>query len=140
MSGCLLPPLRRWLGSTRRQNSERPCGTPCRIVHRNESRAISSLCRATLSVTSERLPGLPGSSPIPSSSSLLAFTSQLRPLPSTGVTRLHRYYEPLRHPKRPGLSLARFRLILDRDHHLGLPVLRLVTFAYMPSPLPRQDW
>ena len=33
-----------------------------------------------------------------------------RPLPSTGVTRLRRYYGPLRHPKRPGLSLAGVRL------------------------------
>jgi hypothetical protein len=32
--------------------------------------------------------------------------AELRPLPSTGVTRLPRYYEPLRHPKAPGLSLA----------------------------------
>ena len=29
-----------------------------------------------------------------------------RPLPSAGVTRLRRYYGPLRHPKRPSLSLA----------------------------------
>jgi hypothetical protein len=36
---------------------------------------------------------------------------QLRPLPSTGVTRLRRYCEPLRHPKRPGLSLTSCRLI-----------------------------
>jgi hypothetical protein len=37
---------------------------------------------------------------------------QLRPLPSTGVTRrLRRYYEPLRHPSRPGLSLASCQLI-----------------------------
>jgi hypothetical protein len=36
---------------------------------------------------------------------------QLRPLPSTGVTRLRRYYEPLRHPTRPGLSLASCQLI-----------------------------
>jgi len=35
----------------------------------------------------------------------------LRPLPSTGVTRLRRYYEPLRHPTRPGLSLASCQLI-----------------------------
>src|SRR5262249_33024585 len=35
---------------------------------------------------------------------------ELRPLPSTGVNRLPRYYEPLRHPKRPGLSLAGVRL------------------------------
>src|SRR5499433_2678954 len=36
---------------------------------------------------------------------------QLRPLPSTGVTRLRRYYEPLRHPSRPGLSLTSCQLI-----------------------------
>src|ERR1700739_965375 len=66
--------LRRSLGSIRRQNSARPCGTPCRKAHRNENQAISSLCRATPSVTSERFPGLLGSSPIPLSSSLLAFT------------------------------------------------------------------
>jgi hypothetical protein len=35
---------------------------------------------------------------------------ELRPLPSTGVTRLRRYYGPLRHPKRPGLSLTGVRL------------------------------
>ena len=34
-----------------------------------------------------------------------------RLLPSPGVTRLHRYNEPLRHPKRPGLSLASCQLI-----------------------------
>src|ERR1035438_10576315 len=33
------------------------------------------------------------------------------PLPSTGVTRPPRYYEPLRHPIRPGLSLASCQLI-----------------------------
>ena len=36
---------------------------------------------------------------------------QLKPLPSAGVTRLPRYYEPLRHPSRPGLSLASCQLI-----------------------------
>src|ERR1019366_8348486 len=64
-----------------RQNSERLCGTPCRTEHRSESQAISSLCRATLSVTSERLPELLGSSPIPLSSSLLAFASNSGPFP-----------------------------------------------------------
>ncbi|HKU26415.1 MAG TPA: hypothetical protein VJQ54_13155, partial [Candidatus Sulfotelmatobacter sp.] len=33
------------------------------------------------------------------------------PLPSTGIARLHQYYESLRHPKRPGLSLTSCRLI-----------------------------
>src|SRR5262249_50721316 len=48
---------------------------------------------------------------------------ELRPLPSTGITRLHRYCRPLRHPKPPGPSLAGDRL-LKLKHALGLPVLR----------------
>jgi hypothetical protein len=36
---------------------------------------------------------------------------KLRPLPSPGITRLQRYYEPLRHPSAPGLSLTGVRLI-----------------------------
>src|SRR5712692_9187861 len=35
---------------------------------------------------------------------------EVRPLPSPGVTRPHRYYEPVRRPTRPGLSLAGARL------------------------------
>src|SRR6516165_2422691 len=41
---------------------------------------------------------------------------QLKPLPSTGVTRLHRYYEPLRHPSRPGLSLTSCQLIYSERY------------------------
>ena len=32
------------------------------------------------------------------------------------ASRLHRYYEPLRHPRRPGRSLASCQLIQNRDH------------------------
>ena len=46
---------------------------------------------------------------------------ELGPLSSTGVTRLPRYYEPVRHPRRPGLSLAGVRLG-SRFPPLGLPV------------------
>ena len=53
---------------------------------------------------------------------------ELRPLPSPGVTRLQRYYEPLRHPKAPGLSLAGVRLIIA-DHARGLPVLRALSLC-----------
>ena len=49
---------------------------------------------------------------------------ELRPLPSPGVTRLHRYYEPLRHPAAPGPSLTGIRLVVP-DHATGLPVLRM---------------
>src|SRR5215831_16509726 len=36
----------------------------------------------------------------------------MRPLHSTGITRLPRYYEPLRHPIRPGLPLTSCQLIV----------------------------
>jgi hypothetical protein len=48
---------------------------------------------------------------------------ELTPLPSPGITRLQRYYEPLRHFSAPGLSLTVVRLILP-DHALGFRVAR----------------
>src|SRR5258706_2747920 len=53
---------------------------------------------------------------------------ELRSLPSTGVTRLPRYYEPLRHPRAPSLSLTGFRLVIA-DHALGLPVFRALSLC-----------
>jgi hypothetical protein len=53
---------------------------------------------------------------------------ELRSLPSTGVTRLPRYCEPLRHPKAPDLSLAGVRLVIA-DHAMGLPVLRTLSLC-----------
>ena len=35
---------------------------------------------------------------------------EVRLLSSTGVTRRHQYYKPVRHPKRPGLLLTEFQL------------------------------
>jgi len=114
--------------------------TPCRTERRSEIWAIPSLCRATPSATSEHLVELLGSSPIPRSVVASCVSFQLRPLPSAGVTQLHRYYEPLRHPTRPGLSLASCQLIhtaitagTSRVAHGSL-----CHFAYMPSPIPRQ--
>src|SRR5262249_46569580 len=49
-------------------------------------------------------------------------------LPSPGVTRLPRYYEPLRLPAAPGLSLAGIRLIIP-DHAVGSPVLRTLSLC-----------
>src|SRR5271156_7246431 len=46
---------------------------------------------------------------------------ELRSLPSTGITRLQRYYEPLRHPKAPGLSLAGVRLLNRLSTSRGFP-------------------
>ncbi len=50
-----------------------------------------------------------------------------RPLPSAGVTRPLRYYEPHRHPRCPGLSLTGVLLRVTRPHRLGFPVLRLIS-------------
>src|ERR1700704_4271089 len=63
---------------------------------------------------------------------------EVRPLPSAGVTRLQRYYGPLRLPKRPGLSLAGVRLA-HAATAWGLPCCVRSPCADMPSPLPRRD-
>ena len=51
------------------------------------------------------------SSSIPSVFVASCVSFQLRPLPSTGITRLRQYCGPLRHPIRPGLALASCQLI-----------------------------
>ena len=53
---------------------------------------------------------------------------KLRSLPSTGITRLQWYYEPLRHPEAPGLSLTGLRLVVA-DRALGLPVFRALSLC-----------
>jgi hypothetical protein len=65
----------------------------------------------TPSATSENNLGVIRLSPISLSVVASCVRLQLKPLPSTGVTRLRRYYEPLRHPSQPGLSLASCQLI-----------------------------
>ena len=103
--------LRHWPCNSRKRKPERLVDTPCRTERRSEIWAIPSLCRATPSATSERLVELLGSSPIFLSFVASCVSFQLRLLPSTGITRLHRYCEPLRHPSRPGLSLASCQFI-----------------------------
>ena len=85
------------------------------------------LSRATPSAVSEHCLELIGC-PISMSFTTYCVCLELRSLPSTGITRLQRYYEPLRHPKAPGLSLTGFRLVLA-DHALGLPVLRALSLC-----------
>src|SRR5665648_296462 len=86
-----------------------------------------SLSRATPSAVSEHSPEFIGC-PISRSFTTYCVCLELRSLPSTGVTRLQRYYEPLRHPKAPGLSLAGVRLVVA-DHALGLPVFRALSLC-----------
>src|SRR5258707_1291172 len=86
-----------------------------------------TLSRATPSAASEHLLELIGC-PISKSLTTCCVCLELRSLPSTGVTRLPRYYEPLRHPRAPSLSLTGFRLVIA-DHALGLPVLRTLSLC-----------
>ena len=85
------------------------------------------LSRATPSAVSEHLSEFIGC-PISRSVTTYCVCLELRSLPSTSVTRLPRYYEPLRHPKAPGLSLAGFRLVIA-DHALGFPVFRALSLC-----------
>jgi len=86
-----------------------------------------TLARATPSAASEHLSELIGF-PISRSFTTYCVCLELRSLPSTGITRLQRYYEPLRHPRAPSLSLTGFRLVIA-DHALGLPVLRTLSLC-----------
>src|ERR1700710_2236755 len=63
-----------------------------------------TLSRATPSAASGHLLELIGF-PISRSFTTYCVCLELRSLPSTGVTRLPRYYEPLRHPRAPSLEL-----------------------------------
>ena len=85
------------------------------------------LSRATPSAVSEHSSELIGC-PISRSFTTYCVCLELRSLPSTGITRLQRYYEPLRHPRAPGLSLTGVRLVIA-DHALGLPVLRALSLC-----------
>src|SRR5438132_1601784 len=86
-----------------------------------------TLSRATPSAASGHLAELIGC-PISRSFTTYCVCLELRSLPSTGITRLQRYYEPLRHPRAPGLSLTGFQLVIA-DHALGLPVLRALSLC-----------
>src|ERR1700729_1055147 len=86
--------------------------------------------RATPSAASEHHLELIGC-PISISFAMFCVCLELRPLPSTRVTRFPRYYEPLRHPRAPGLSLTGVRLVLSSLTwpRLGLPVLRALSLC-----------
>src|SRR5208283_4261827 len=100
-------------------------GAPSRIPElprRSDNRLLPSLSRVTPSAASEHFSELLGC-PISRSLTACCVCLELRPLPSTAITRLPRYYAPLRHPSAPSLSLAGVRLIIP-DHASGFPVLR----------------
>src|SRR5208337_444822 len=104
-----------------------PRGRSCHTEHKSGNRLQPSLSRVTPPAVSERFSELIGC-PISRSLAASCVCLELRPLPSTGVTQLHRYYEPLRHPNAPGLSLAGVRLAVP-GHAMGLPVLRALSLC-----------
>jgi hypothetical protein len=59
------------------------------------------------------------------------------PLPSTGVTRLRRYYGPIRHPRAPGPSVTGVRFGRPRPRHRASRVA-CAFLVYMLPPLPRR--
>src|SRR6516225_9581337 len=79
-----------------------------------------------------------GSSPISPAIATSDVDLERRSLPSTGVTRPRRYYEPLRLPRQPGLSLAGVQLG-HAPTGGGLPCCVRSPCTDMPSPLPRWD-
>src|SRR5438874_9891815 len=99
----------------------------CRTGRRSDNRLLPSLSRVTPSAASEHFLELLGC-PISRSLTACCVCLELRPLPSSGITRFLRYYEPLRHPSAAGLSLTGVRLIIP-DHALGLPVLRALSLC-----------
>src|SRR5215470_13385462 len=114
-------------GTGHRHAPECRRGRSCRTRRRSDSRPPPSLSRVTPSAASEHFSELLGC-PIPRSLTASCVCLELRPLPSPGITRLQRYYWPLRHPNAPGLSLTGVRLIIP-DHAVGLPVLRALSLC-----------
>jgi hypothetical protein len=103
-------------------------GLPYRTPHPALGQDFTPLLsRATPSAVSEASSELIGC-PISRFLTTTCVCLELRSLPSTGITRLQRYCEPLRHPRAPGLSLAGVRLVVP-DHGLGLPVLRALSLC-----------
>ena len=92
------------------------------------------LSRATPSAASERCSELIGR-PISMSFATFCVCLELRSLPSTRVTRFPRYYEPLRHPRAPGLSLTGVRLVLSSPATTTLGASR-VACAFLVCVLP----
>src|SRR3982074_1687810 len=102
-------------------------GAACAFSLNIADQGLKSLSRATPSAASEHSSELIGC-PISRSLATCCVRLELRSLPSTGVNRLRRYYEPLRHPGAPGLSLASIRLVIA-GHASGLPVLRTLSLC-----------
>jgi hypothetical protein len=137
----------RWRGGLRLRFHP-PLIEPCRRISRTRLSDKALPPAAHVGWSAAGRSGLPGPlnhqmgvrrlAPISRLSAPSARGLELGSLPSAGVTRPHRYYEPLRHPERPGLSLAGVRLS-SRDSPQGASRVASDLLPGMPSPLPRWD-
>jgi len=109
-------------------------------------RFMSSFGLQAPSAASEPLPGLQTPRQYPGSCCFRR-TLEPMPVPSTGITRLHRYYGPLRLPLRPGVhapysvafTLTGVRLTVTIRHRSGAPAFTRFLLPDMPSSLPRRN-
>ncbi len=85
----------------RRRGSARPDGGPCRKRGINETRLLPSLSHVVPYGASQPFSVLPNSFVNHLALALASIFPRPRVLSSTGITRLPRYYNPLRHPKKP---------------------------------------
>ena len=113
--------------------------TPCRTAGRTDTRVLPSLWHVTPSAASESLLELSGSSPISGSSPLLAFALNRGPFPPPALPGFPGTTGLSVTPSRPASSLAGVRLVVTPRPPMGLPVLRGLPLACMPSPLPRRN-
>jgi len=100
--------------------------------------AIPSLYHATSPVAAQPLSEVIGSRHSPAVATSYVGL-ELRPLGSTGITRLQRYYGPIRHPMQPSLTVTGLWLVVTCHHRTGLPVFRQSPPPRMPTPLPRRN-
>src|SRR5208337_2505201 len=118
-----------------RWTHNRTCRFPASGSRTKTSRRLS---RATPSAVSEHHVELIGC-PISMSFATFCVCLELRSLPSAGVARFPRYYEPLRHPRAPGLSLAGVRLVLSSltEPRFGASRVARAFLVCVLPPLPR---
>ena len=129
------PPLRLdWRDNVGRRAPECPRDTPCRRGHRSDRLGPLSLWHAVPSAVSQLGVELLDSRQSPA---VTTFDTSFepRPLPSPGITRLQRYYEPFRHPDRPGLTLTGCALTCT-GHRSGFPVLHWFPLLACRRPYP----
>ncbi len=100
----------------------------------------SSMANKVLSVTAQPFSGVNRQKPI---SKLLVSSRnapEVRLLSSTGITRRHQYYKPVRHLKRPGLLVTEFQLRATTSHRWGFPCCLSIPLSHMPSRAPPAGW